>query len=113
MSASYRQIPRLIESRQDFNGNSLRGARKLPGVHVSSGRGSARFAELAGMGDYVVYSYATPIAYAVGNELFVTSERFSTTTSRGQNLILSCAGAREIDPENVKTLAEIKSSLGV
>lgn len=94
-NASYAQVPYFVRTRAPFNGNSLRGRRIRPGEYVSQGRGSLKIPDSA---DYVVWSYQTPIAYAIGDTLYVTTERFSTTTSRGQNLLVRDLGAVEVTP---------------
>lgn len=92
--ASYRQIPSAIRNRDRFTGNSLSGGPLRPGEYVSKGRGNLTVPDNA---DYGIWSYATIIGYAIGPNLFVTSERFSVTTTRGQNLLRSL-GAETVDP---------------
>lgn len=78
----YRDIPGQILARVAFTGNSLRGGPRP--AHVSRGLGSMTVPHDA---DYVIWSYATPIGYAVGETLYVTGETFSPTTSRGQGIL--------------------------
>lgn len=88
MAATYRQITSLVKARQEFQGNSLR-AQWHTGT-VGKGKGDAFVPEDEAR-KYIVWSYQTPIAYAYENgELVVTEERFSKTTSRGQNLLRAC-----------------------
>lgn len=42
----------------------------------------------------VLYSYQTPIAYAVGDEFFINDTKYSVTTSRHQNLLKGCVPDR-------------------
>lgn len=45
-------------------------------------------ARLIGAQVYVVYSYSTPIAFAIGSEeAFIVDEKFSVTTSKGQGYV--------------------------
>ena len=92
-NANYRQIPHLIEQRAEFEGNSMRGQQTGPCGH-HRGRGYMNIPDNA---DYIVISYSTPIGYAIGADLFVTSERFSQTTSRQQGILRSL-GAKEVTP---------------
>lgn len=67
---NYRTIETKLENRQPFSGNSLNG-----------------FWD-AQTGYYVVYSYNTLIAsLELGGKRWVNPSKYSTTTSRHQNLI--------------------------
>lgn len=94
MTATYNDIPDLIRRRQTFEGNSMSATIKEPGRTISGGRGELVVPEQA---DYVIWSYATPIGYAIEETLFVTTEKFSHTTSRHQS-VLKQLGARRVNP---------------
>ncbi len=99
MTVSYRDMkgPKgLLAQRAEFTGNSMRAewtsmcprsARLndteydlLYGEWLRSVRLEQRM--------YVVYSYDTPIAWAIGDEpAYVVEEKFSVTTSKGQGYV--------------------------
>jgi hypothetical protein len=98
-TATYRQMTGpngLIANRKPFTGNSIRAewtwscpsaGRLDPEEHdrLRSDWGYACARELP---LYVVYSYATPIAWAIGDDAaYCTPQRFSVTTSKGQGYI--------------------------
>lgn len=98
-TATYRQMTGpdgLIANRAEFDGNSIRAewtsmcpsAGRLDPVehdrlHEDWLRSIDRCERM-----YVVYSYATPIAWAIGNApAYCTPQRFSVTTSKGQGYV--------------------------
>ena len=94
---NYRTISARLRDRASFRGNSLRGdwltASAMPGRGRLTGFDAAAYRELgewaerSGLPAYVVRSYATPIAFALpGLRAYIVGERFSATTTRGQNL---------------------------
>lgn len=76
----------LIAARQSFRtSGALQGATAT--AYVSTGRLPAEWHESLGRADYVVTSYATPIAWHIPGEGWVRPEvRYSRTTSRHQGL---------------------------
>lgn len=95
MTATYNEIPNLIRQRKDFEGNSMSGNSKEPGGYgVHKGRGDM---DVPPEADYVIWSYGTPIGYAIEETLFVTTEKFSHTSSRHQS-VLRQLGARRVNP---------------
>lgn len=88
--ATRSQIETLVRNREPFAGNSST-AEASPSV-VNPGRLDGpefrQLAEAAAAGrlSYVVYSYATPVAWVVDGAAHVTEQSFSPTTSRLQNL---------------------------
>ncbi len=101
-NANYRTIPALLEKRASFTGNSMSARwfhqHDLMHGHIERGRLDADEASVlfqaeewalrAGVDLFVVYSYGTPIAWALdaSGPAYVTDQRFSSTTSRQQNL---------------------------
>ena len=98
---SYRQMTGpdgLIANRSQFEGNSMYARWVGPGYWPGSGRLDAIEREAledavarsqdTGKRMYVVYSYATPVAWALdGEPAYCTPQRFSVTTSKGQNYV--------------------------
>lgn len=96
-NASYRAIggpTGHLARLEPFDGNSLRGADsfsdwsqsygRMPGDEVSKVRA---LIEEHGDPRFVVYSYATPIAFVFGDDtVYVPDTKYSATTSRGQTL---------------------------
>ena len=83
-----------IAKMEAFDGNSMCGRKNLDGGYMSNGRiyGDAavlwRIDETAARIRYVVYSYATPIAWVRDNgEWVVPAEKYSATTSRHQSIV--------------------------
>lgn len=95
MRANYRQIPTLLMSESPFEGNSMRaiipaGSDK-DGDYVSHrGRLYSSAQELfkGKSFRYLVLSYGTPIAGITDSgERVLVEDKFSSTTSRHQNLV--------------------------
>jgi hypothetical protein len=83
-----------IAKLETFDGNSMCGRKNPDGGYMSNGRiyGDAavlwRIDETAARIRYVVYSYATPIAWVRDNgEWVVPAEKYSATTSRHQSIV--------------------------
>lgn len=83
-----------IAKMEAFDGNSMRGRINPDGKYMSSGRiyGDAAVLwfndESAARIRYVVYSYATPIAWVRDNgEWVVPAEKYSKTTSTHQHIV--------------------------
>jgi len=94
MYTSRKNAIEKIAKLQEFNGNSMYGRINPDGGWMSSGRiyGDAavlwRIDETAARIRYVVYSYATPIAWVRDNgEWVVPVEKYSATTSRHQSIV--------------------------
>ena len=83
---NYTQIKKAMENRKDFEHNGTMRGIILNGV-------------------YIIKSYATVIAVVVGNKLYMNNKKYSTTTSRQQNMV-RCAfhNCQEIDtkPEELQ-----------
>ena len=99
MPATYKDIQKntgALAKRETFTGNSLRA--EWTTMRPEAGRLSeAEFQTLqldwldavdAALPMYVVYSYVTPIAWAIkGKSAYCVTEKFSATTSRGQSAV--------------------------
>ncbi len=97
-NANYAQIPALLERRAPFTGHSMSAAwfhpddmpheGRLTDVDAACYRKADEWADRAGALVYVVTSYNTPIAWRIGDDGpgMVADQKFSTTTSRHQNL---------------------------
>lgn len=73
-NATYNDIQRLLDNRQPFTGNSAS-------------------AKIDGFGNYQVYSYQTLIAtWHNDGKIYLDGTKYSTTTSRLQNLIRKAWG---------------------
>jgi hypothetical protein len=94
---TYREIPTAIQHREAFSANSLHAERIQPNGYVGHGRldpedaavleHARKDAAYFGEDLYVVYSYATPIAWGLDKRaLTVPDTTYSRTTSRGQHL---------------------------
>lgn len=89
--ANRRQIPGLIEKRENFEGNSLSGE-KNPKPYMLCGqlnedeREKFYAAQKEGI-TYVVVSYQTPIAWETASGVYKVSQRFSPTTTKHMGLL--------------------------
>jgi len=88
-----------IAEQEAFDGNSMCGRENPDGTYQNSGRiyGDAavlwRIDQDARRIRYVVYSYATPIAWVRENgEWVVPAEKYSATTSRHQSIVRMAVG---------------------
>lgn len=98
-NATYRDMTGpngLLANRQPFTGNSLwaewttfcPSAGRLYGSQHDKLHNAWKWAVDTGRRMYVVYSYNTPIAWAIDGEYaYCTPQRFSVTTSKGQGYI--------------------------
>lgn len=100
--SNYAQIKGLLDKRAEFQGNSLSAKwffthdlmhSEVPRGLLDSEESSVLFeaeewALRSGLHLYVVFSYATPIAWAldVSGPAYVTEQKWSVTTSKGQHL---------------------------
>jgi hypothetical protein len=84
-----------IAARREFKGNSMFGSYGTSyGGHIY-GRAAELWAadQIGGQIEYVVVSYATPIAwYTKRGEWVVPQEKYSHTTSRHQSVVRSAVG---------------------
>jgi len=97
---NYRQIMDALAKREPFTGNSMWAdyvdTRRTLNTGIMDNLDAAWFrrdqqAAHDGMhGFYVVYSYATPIAWAYGDTVCVPDAKYSRTTSAQQTLARSC-----------------------
>lgn len=81
----YATMKAAIESEDDFTnpGKTLWGST----VCYGSGRYNDADMPFVTDADYYIYSYATPIAWRVGDKWFVPAVRYSVTTSKHQGII--------------------------
>lgn len=96
MALSYAGIKGKISEREIFTGNSMT-AEYVQNEYASLGRlpthdASVLRADIQRAKDnadsvYVIYSYATPIAWAYGNTVRVPEVKYSVTTSKQQSLV--------------------------
>lgn len=100
MNATYRQMTGpegLLASRTEFRGNSVRAARitdGMPGPGLLDVFEEERLrrdwetAKCNGLPLYTVFSYKTPIAWAIGDgAAYCVEQRFSVTTSKSQTYV--------------------------
>lgn len=89
--ANRRTAPEFIGARKDFQGSNLRGeanpsyvnAGRLPEAWANELRTADRNGEVA----YVVYSYATPIAWVLTTgEVIMPDVKYSPSTSNHQSV---------------------------
>lgn len=80
---SNRNAGDLIAERRPFKGNNLSGGefRGMGQLHPAYDAVAVSSAE------YVVYSYATPIAWFIAGSWVIPHERYSVTTSKHQNIV--------------------------
>lgn len=81
-----------IETLTDFDAGNLTGSKHYMGI----GRANRKYIHDVAHADFVVYSYATPIAWAKrrwdGLWWTIIDEKFSVTTSRHQNIVRRTVG---------------------
>jgi len=86
----------LLANRQEFTGNSLRAewtsmrpaAGRLDDAELDRLKHDWLLSVKLDKRMYVVYSYATPIAWGIGDDVaYCTPQRFSVTTSKGQGYV--------------------------
>ena len=104
MTVSYREMKGpngLLAMRSAFVGNSMHAeyatgwprSGRLDSVEEACLDFDWRFAQEHGVTMYVVYSYATPIAWAISNidggiaPAYIVDQKFSRTTSNGQGYV--------------------------
>jgi hypothetical protein len=94
MYTSRKNAIEKIAKLETFNGNSIYGRINPDGEWMSNGRIYGDAAVLWHIDSdarrirYVVYSYATPIAWVRDNgEWVVPAEKYSATTSRHQSIV--------------------------
>lgn len=85
--SNYRDIPALVRDRKDFKGNTMSGANVKPGSHhgaglLNSGEMQKFFADSSRI-DYIVWSYATPIAWhRTDGTWYRVSQKWGVITSK-------------------------------
>jgi hypothetical protein len=79
----------LIADRVAFTGNNLYGVVTPYDGHIQCGRLPEEFCDQLKLDqpDFVVYSYATPIAWHCDKGWFIPDAKYSTTTSKHQNYV--------------------------
>lgn len=83
----------LIERRRDFKTHSdnFRGETHKPGDYVFTGRLSGKHSETLSQADYIVFSYATPIAWHLPDGWVVPPVTYSVSTARHQSIARAAA----------------------
>ena len=91
---NYGDVSRYVSNRQDFKHGSCSAVTYDGIAPISVGRldpdervaymRMADYAERTHQAFYVVYSYVTPVAWAVGDFVYHVEQRFSVTTSKQQ-----------------------------
>lgn len=94
-SITNHQVPSYVASRSDFVSNS--GHAKRYTYMPSTGRlmpewaqqlhSAIETARTAGTDVYVVFSYATPVAWCFAGQWTIPAVKYSQTTTRFQNLV--------------------------
>ena len=94
---NYKKIAEALEVRDPFEGNSMRAEYVAIDEVIETGKLSdfdkkwlqsdQELARSSGAPFYVVYSYATPIAWAYGTTVVVPDVRYSPTTSKQQTRV--------------------------
>ena len=118
----------LLANREEFQGNSLsaftfagispKGAGRLDSQESRLYYAFCDWVERLHLVGYVVMSYQTPIAWgAVDGEVYVTPQKFSTTTSKGQTYVRAWVNAKvsnvsRICPPTAEYLAEKQRVFG-
>lgn len=98
----------VLSRRDDFQASNLYGRRKAPGYGRASGRlPEGEYDAMLRMADYIIFSYATPIAWHSSRDglWFVPDISYSMSTTRQQNKI-----RRAIRPLNEATVAGEEAS---
>ena len=94
---NYKKIEEALRDREPFTGNSMRseyvdtdfiqGTGKLSDFDKRWLYTEKEIARTKGLPFYVVYSYATPIAWAYGDTVSIPEVKYSPTTSRQQTRV--------------------------
>lgn len=80
-----RDAERLIRNLQPFTGSNFHGTTSFEGYgRMDRSLGHAFAVESA---DYIVYSYATPIAWHLAGSWVMPHTKFSVTTTRHQSYV--------------------------
>ena len=87
-----RQAHYFVQHTMPFVGNSMHAHWVLPNTDISMGLlndSSRRMldAQNQQLPAYVVWSYATPIAWKVNDSWHIVTQKFSRTTSRHQSIV--------------------------
>jgi len=79
----------LIADRIGFTGNNLYGVVTPYDGHIQSGQLPQEFRDQLKLDrpDFIVYSYATPIAWHSDKGWFIPEVKYSVTTSKHQNYV--------------------------
>ena len=94
-ASNYGDVSRYVSNRQDFKHGSCSAVTYDGLAPYDMGRlddegriaykGMADYAARTHQAFYVVYSYATPVAWAVGDYVYHVEQKFSVTTSKQQS----------------------------
>ena len=83
-TANLRTAAGFISAQREFQGSNLRGTKTFAGM----GRLHRAYDAMAvSKADFIVYSYATPIAWCIGGAWVIPCESYSATTTKHQNLV--------------------------
>ncbi len=94
---NYKKIGEALRDREPFTGNSMRAeyvdvdfiqdTGKLSHFDMRWFYTEKEIARTKGLPFYVVYSYATPIAWAYGDTVSIPEVKYSPTTSKQQTKV--------------------------
>jgi hypothetical protein len=94
---NYRQISAALADREPFTGNSMtaeyvdtsytQSTGRLPTYDATWFQADREKADSLKLSFYVVYSYATPIAWAYGDTVSIPEVKYSPTTSKQQSKV--------------------------
>jgi hypothetical protein len=96
MHVSQKEAMERIINRQPFEASSLSG--KYMNYTPSAGRLGDEYNRLIAdfkTGAYVIFSYATPIAWFGANGWYVVEQKFSSTTSKTQTYVRRAIAERQ------------------
>lgn len=84
MTTTISKASALIAARREFSAGPLRGTTSYDGL----GQLHPAYDVLAvSAADFIVYSYATPIAWCIGGRWVIPCEHYSAVTTRHQDLV--------------------------
>jgi len=90
MRVANRSAHEAIANRREFTGSNFRGSRMLDSMGILPNADREVLWHDAGRGlfDYIVYSYATPIAWHTSDRGWVVPDvKYSVSTTRHQSIV--------------------------